>query len=349
MRVDARLATGTSLDAIAATARQAEADGYDGLWTRESAHDPFLPLAIAAEHTRTVRVGTSIAVAFARNPMNLAYLADDLTRYAGGRFALGLGSQVRPHIERRYAMPWSAPARRMAELIRAIRAIWHSWATAERLDFTGEFYRHTLMTPAFSPGPNPYGNPPILLAAVGERMTEVAGEVADGLLVHGFTTPRYLREVTIPTLARGLARGGRCRSDIEVSAPVLLATGTCEEELAAAVAAVRRQIAFYGSTPAYRPVLELHGWGDLATELHTLSRADDPGRWDRMAALVDDTVLRAFAVVAEPGAIATAVHTRMTGLADRVSFYTVTEPPPGVLTPAARALAATPDRANVTC
>jgi len=338
VKVDARLASGRPLTETARAARAGEDDGYDGLWTRESAHDPFVPLAVAAEHTRAVRVGTSIAVAFARTPMTLAYLANDLALYAHGRFVLGLGSQVRPHIERRFAMPWSAPARRMAELVRAIREIWRCWHTGDRLAFEGEFYRHTLMTPAFSPGPNPYGMPPILLAAVGERMTETAGEVADGLLVHGFTTPRYLREVTWPTLDRGLVRAGRKRADMEISAPVMLATGTTEEEMAASVTALRRQLAFYGSTPAYRPVLELHGWAELADELHRVSRTDDPRRWTTMGTLIDDTVLRTFAVVAEPERIAAEVQARMNGLADRVSFYTLTDTDTAVLADAARRL-----------
>ncbi|QKG21379.1 TIGR03617 family F420-dependent LLM class oxidoreductase [Actinomadura verrucosospora] len=335
MKVDARLPQGLPLDGVARTARACEDAGYDGLWARESAHDPFVPLGVAAEHTAALRLGTSIAVAFARNPMNLAHLGHDLAFYSRGRFALGLGSQVRAHIERRYSMPWSAPARRMAELIAAVREIWRCWASGDRLAFEGDFYRHTLMTSAFTPAPHPYGTPPILLAAVGERMTEVAGAAADGLLVHGFTTPRYLREVTLPTLGRGLAASGRDRDRIEVSAPVLLATGATEEAMAASVRAVRKQIAFYGSTPAYRPVLELHGWADLADELHGLSRAQ---RWDAMTGLVGDDVLNAFAVVAEPDGVAGAVRDRMDGLADRISFYTVADTDPEILARAARRL-----------
>ncbi|TDD92135.1 TIGR03617 family F420-dependent LLM class oxidoreductase [Actinomadura darangshiensis] len=339
MKVDARLPQGLPPAAVARAARDFEDAGYDGLWTRESSHDPFVPLGIAAEHTASLRLGTSIAVAFARSPMNLAYLGNDLAFYSGGRFALGLGSQVRAHVERRYSMPWSAPARRMAELVSAIREIWRCWETGARLSFEGDFYRHTLMTPAFTPEPHPHGPPPILLAAVGERMTEVAGEVADGLLVHGFTTPRYLREVTLPTLERGLAASGRARTAVEVSAPVLLATGATEEAMAESVHAVRKQIAFYGSTPAYRPVLERHGWGELAGELHRLSRAR---QWDAMTALVDDDVLHAFAVVAEPERTAAEVMRRMDGLADRISFYTVADTDPAVPALAARALAAGP-------
>ncbi len=191
------------------SARLAERVGYDGLWSAEISHDPFLPLVLAAEHTERIQLGTGIAVALARNPMKLATVANDLQTLSQGRFMLGLGSQIKPHIEKRFSMPWSHPAPRMRELILAIRAIWASWADGSRLAFRGEFYRHTLMTPMFDPGPNPFGNPGIFLAAVGEKMTEVAGEVADGLLAHGFTTERYLREVTIPALERGLAIGGK--------------------------------------------------------------------------------------------------------------------------------------------
>ncbi len=196
------------------TARLAERVGYDGLWSAEVTHDPFLPLVLAAEHTQRIKLGTGIAVAFARNPMSLAVLANDLQTLSKGRFMLGLGSQIKPHIEKRFSMPWSHPAPRMRELILAIRAIWASWSDGSRLAFRGEYYRHTLMTPMFDPGPNPFGAPRIFLAGVGEKMTEVAGEVADGMLAHGFTTERYLREVTLPALERGLAAGGRVRSDV---------------------------------------------------------------------------------------------------------------------------------------
>src|SRR5271166_1513727 len=205
--------------AVVDRAREAEAAGYDGLWSAETSHDPFLPLVLAAEHTERIQVGTGIAVAFARNPMTLATTANDLHTMARGRFMLGLGSKIKPHIEKRFSMPWSHPAPRMRELILAVRAIWASWAEGTRLAFRGEFYRHTLMTPMFDPGPNPYGNPPVFLAAVGTRMTEVAGEVADGLLAHAFTTERYLREVSLPALERGLAASGRTRSAVEVSLP----------------------------------------------------------------------------------------------------------------------------------
>jgi probable F420-dependent oxidoreductase len=263
--------------------------------------------------------GTGIAVAFARNPMNLAVLANDLQHLTQGRFMLGLGSQIKPHITKRFSMPWSHPAPRMREMILAIRAIWATWETGEKLDFRGEFYTHTLMTPFFVPEKNPYGNPKILLAAVGERMTEVAGEVGDGLLVHGFSTERYVREVTLPALERGAAKAGRSRADLTVSYPGFVVTGANEADMETKAQAVRQQIAFYGSTPAYRPVLELHGWGDLQTELNTLSKR---GEWVKMGELIDDEVLDTFAVVAPIDQVASRVKARFGGLIDRFSFYT---------------------------
>lgn len=310
---------------VTLAAKQAEAIGYDGIWTAETAHDPFLPLVLAAEHTEHVKLGTGIAVAFARNPMTLAVLANDLQALSHGRFMLGLGSQIKPHIERRFSMPWSHPAPRMRELILAMRAIWASWADGSRLSFRGEYYRHTLMTPMFDPGPNIYGNPTIFLAAVGQRMTEVAGEVADGVLVHAFTTERYLREVTLPALDVGLHRAGKSRSDVEVSYPGMLVTGSNEAELAAAAKAVKAQLAFYGSTPEYRPVLALHGWGDLQTELHTLSKR---GAWAEMAKLIDDDVLDTFAVVGELDEIPGKVLSRFGDVVDRFSFYAPYSLPP---------------------
>jgi probable F420-dependent oxidoreductase len=303
---------------MADAAKRAEASGYDGVWSAETSHDPFLPIAVGAAATETLEFGTGIAVAFARNPMNLAVLANDLQLLSQGRFMLGLGSQIKPHITKRFSMPWSHPAPRMRELILAIRAIWATWETGEKLDFRGEYYTHTLMTPFFVPGKNPYGNPKILLAAVGELMTEVAGEVGDGLLVHGFSTERYIREVTLPALERGAAKAGKKLSDLTVSYPGFVVTGATEADVAAASKAVREQIAFYGSTPAYRPVLELHGWGDLQSELNTLSKR---GEWVKMGELIDDDVLNAFAVVCPIGDVAAEVKARFGDVVDRFSFY----------------------------
>jgi probable F420-dependent oxidoreductase len=316
MRIDGGI--GFDPAGVIEAARLAEQVGYDGIWSAETNHDPFLPLALAAEHTERIELGTGIAVAFARNPMTLAEVANDLQTLSEGRFLLGLGSQIKPHIEKRFSMPWSRPAARMREMILAIRAIWASWSDGSRLAFRGEFYRHTLMTPMFDPGPNPFGNPRIFLAAVGERMTEVAGEVADGMLAHGFTTERYLREVTVPALERGLAVSGRTRSDVEISYPGMVVTGEDEAGFEAAARAVKTQLAFYGSTPAYLPVLELHGWGELHTELNRLSKR---GQWDAMADLIDDNVLNTFAVVGELDEIAGMVLRRFEGVVDRFNFY----------------------------
>ncbi|MEU0641474.1 LLM class F420-dependent oxidoreductase [Streptomyces umbrinus] len=324
MKVDGKLNVWRTAEVVE-EAQHHEKAGYDGLWASESKHDPFLPLLLAAEHTDRLEVGTAIAVAFARSPMQLAYTAHDLQTYSGGRFVLGLGSQIKPHIERRFAMPWSRPAARMREYVSALRAIWAAWNEGEKLDFRGDFYTHTLMSPFFSPPPAPGGAPQVFVAAVGEAMTRVAGEVADGLLAHGFTTERYLREVTLPTVETGLAKSGRTRGDFSVSHLLLTATGRTEEELARAVDGTRRQIAFYGSTPAYRGVLELHSWGELGDELNALSKSDRADKWEAMGGLVDDDVLHTFAVVAEPERVAAEIHRRYGALVDRVSFYTAYE------------------------
>jgi probable F420-dependent oxidoreductase len=277
-----------------------------------------MPMAVAAEHTEGLELGTGIAVAFARNPMNLANVADDLQRFSEGRFILGLGSQIKPHITKRFSMEWSHPAARMRELVQAMHAIWDTWQDGTKLDFRGDFYTHTLMTPFFDPGPNPHGRPKVFLAAVGELMTEVVGEVCDGLLCHAFTTEAYLREVTIPALERGAAKTGRSLDDLEISGPAFVVTGTTEEEMDAAAVGVRKQIAFYGSTPAYRGVLERHGWGELQTELNGLSKQ---GRWDEMGTLIDDDMLDTFAIVAEPEQIAPKMAERYGDVVDRISFY----------------------------
>src|SRR5436190_2076192 len=307
-----------SLGDIGPRARELEEMGYDGLLTAETGHDAFLPLALAAEHTARIELATGIAVAFARTPMVLAYTANDLQQMSNGRFILGLGSQIEPHIEKRFSMPWSHPARRMREYVLALRAIWSAWNDQTPLKFEGEFYRHTLMTPFFAPPPNPFGAPKVFLAAVGEKMTEVAGEVADGIIIHGFTTERYVKEVTMPAVERGLLASGRDRSSFQVSGPLFVVTGTTDEEIAAAATGVKQQIAFYGSTPAYRGVLELHGWGDLQTELNGLSKQ---GKWVEMGELIDDEVLHTFAVVGEPESVPTEVLRRYGDVTDRISFY----------------------------
>ncbi|NEA63294.1 TIGR03617 family F420-dependent LLM class oxidoreductase [Streptomyces sp. SID12488] len=324
MKIDGKLSVWGTAEVVE-EARHHEKAGYDGLWASESKHDPFLPLMLAAEHTERLEVGTAIAVAFARSPMQLAYTAHDLQTYAEGRFSLGLGSQIKPHIERRFDMPWSRPAARMREYVSALHAIWAAWNEGERLNFRGDFYSHTLMSPFFSPPPAPGGAPKVFVAAVGAAMTRVAGEVADGLLAHGFTTERYLREVTLPTVEAGLTASGRTRGDFSVSHLLLTATGRTEEEMIRAIDGTRAQIAFYGSTPAYRGVLELHGWGELGDELHALSTSRREDKWEAMSGLVDDEVLHTFAVVAEPDQVAGEIRRRYGSLVDRVSFYTAYE------------------------
>src|SRR3954451_2730495 len=241
MKVDGSI--GANLEKVPGEAADAEAAGYDGAWSAETSHDPFFPLLLAAQSTERLQLGTGIAVAFARNPMTLASIGNDLNWYSKGRFLLGLGSQVKAHVTKRFSMPWSHPAPRMRELILAMRAIWACWNNGSKLEFRGEFYTHTLMTPFFNPGPNPYGPPKVFLAAVGEKMTEVAGEVADGIIIHGFTTERYLREVTVPALERGMAKSGRARGDFEISFPAFIVSGTTEEEMATAIAGTKQQIA----------------------------------------------------------------------------------------------------------
>ena len=323
MKIDAWIglpeaASSQELAGIGDRARMMEQDGYSGLLSAETSHDPFLPLALAAQHTERIELMTAIAVGFARNPMVLAHTAWDLQALSQGRFLLGLGSQIQAHITKRFSMPWSRPAARMEEMIGAIRAIWEAWQTGERLNFRGEFYRHTLMTPMFSPGPIDVAPPPILISAVGPLMTRVAGRAADGLVCHAFQTAEYLRDVTMPNVHAGLAEAGRERSGFQISMPVFVVSGFREEEVAAQAARTRQQIAFYGSTPAYRGVLEHHGWGDAQTELNRLSKR---GQWVEMGNVIDDDMLGAFAIVAEPHEVPGRIAERFGGTLDRLQFY----------------------------
>jgi probable F420-dependent oxidoreductase len=314
MKIDTGALLADTLAATETAARTAEAEGFDGFSVAETRHDPFIGLTLAARTTSTIALLSEIVVAFARNPMTVAAAANDIQLISEGRFQLGLGSQVRPHIERRFSMPWSHPADRMEEFISAIRAIWECWATGGALAFRGSYYHHTLMTDFFNPGPNPHGNPGVLLAAVGERMTGVAGRVADGMLCHGFTTEAYLRERTLPALraARGSLDG------FTLCLPVFAVMGTDPEKRAAAEKGVRGQIAFYGSTPSYRPVLELHGWGDLGDRLNVLSRRQE---WAQMGDLITDDVLDAFAVSGTPAEVAAAIVARYGDVITRTSLY----------------------------
>ncbi len=314
MKVDGGIG---GFDNAADLAKLQEDQGYDGLWSAETGHDPFFPLLVAGLATERVELGTGIAVAFARSPMTTAMQANDLQLASKGRFIIGLGSQIKPHIEKRFSMPWSHPAPRMREFVLAMRAIWDNWNNGTKLAFDGEFYKHTLMTPFFSPGPNPYGPPKVFLAGVGQHMTEVAGEVCDGFLVHPFTTERYLKEVTIPALEKGFTKGGRTRTDFETSYTAFVITGN-EQEREAARTMVKGQVSFYGSTPAYRPVLELHGWGDLQTELNGLSKQ---GGWKEMAELITDDILHTFAIECDLSEVADKLVERFGGAIDRTGFY----------------------------
>ena len=316
MKVDGALTT-VHLPEVPQHARDIQALGYDGLFTFEGRSDPFLPLALAAEHTSRVDLMTAIALAFVRSPMALAYTAHDLQVQSSGRFILGLGAQIRTHVEKRYGAAYEHPLRRMHELVRALRAIWASWEGGPRLDFRGEFYRHTLSTPIFEPDPSPWGPPRIFLAAVQPRMTEAAGEVADGLIVHPLNSRRFIAERLLPAIERGRAKVEKTRDGFEVAVQVLVVTGASDEEIASNATPIRQQLAFYGSTPAYRPVLETHGWGDLQTALHALSKQ---GRWIEMGDLITDEMLDTFAIRGVPEELPGKLAARYGDLADRLSL-----------------------------
>ncbi len=307
---------------------QLEQIGYDRAFSFEAKHDPFIPLAVAGEHTSTIELGTAIAIAFARTPMTLANVAWDLQTVTGGRFVLGLGSQIRPHIEQRFSMPWSRPVARMRELVGGIRAIWESWTEGIPLSFAGDFYTHTRMIPAFDPGPNVFGPPRILTAGFGPQMTAVAGEVADGFLVHPVNSRRSLLEITLPAIAEGARRTGRDRADIEVVCVTTVVTGRNEAEYERSREAVRAQLAFYGTTPAYLSVFELHGYGGVHPELKRLAHEN---RWTEMAGLIDDEFIETIAVVGEPHEIAPKIIDRLHGISASVSLVNNRAPDPSHL------------------
>lgn len=313
--IDAGGDLSASLLNTAAHARQAEELGADGVILTETKHDSFVTLALAAEATERVELFSAITVAFSRNPMTVAVAANDIQEISAGRLILGLGSQVQPHIEKRFSMPWSHPAARMKEFVGAVQAIWASFASGDRPQFRGEFYTHTLMNPVFDPGPNPYGNPPIWLAGVGELMTEVAGEVSDGLVAHPFTTREYVEQVTLPALRRGAESAGRAVPGIAF--PVFVALGRDPGEIRDAALAVAKQIAFYGSTPSYLPVLEVHGWGAKGEQLNAAVRR---GEWAEIGRIVDEEMLRAFACVGTPEQVAAQLRARYGDIAERITF-----------------------------
>ena len=302
-----------SLASVAETARAAEALGFAALWSTETLHDPFLPGVLTFEHTQRLGFGTAVAIAFARSPANLAYTAWDLAQLSGGRFILGLGTQVKPHIERRFGMPWpESVVGKLREQIGAVRAFWKSWQTGAPLDFRGEYYKLTLMTPFFNPGRIQHPEIPIYIAGVNTGLARLAGETADGFLAHPFHTPRYLEELMLPAIGQGLAKAGRDRAAFKVSITAFVVTSPEEDLL------VRSQVAFYASTPSYRPVMDLHGWGETAEKLNALSRQS---KWGEMPALITPEMLATFAVVCDPPDLPSKLKERYQGLADRLGIY----------------------------
>jgi probable F420-dependent oxidoreductase len=306
------------LGAAAAEAARLAAIGYDGVYTLEGSWDPFLPLALASEHAPQLDIATGIAVAFPRNPMHMAYQAWDLQTFSRGRFLLGIGSQIKTHIEKRFGVPFDQPAARMREYILALKAIFACWQEGTRLDFQGQYFRHTLMTPMFNPGPNAFGPPPILLGALGPLMTEVAGEVADGLIVHPFSNLPFLTGAALPAVHRGLEKAGRGREDFTLQINAIVITGETPEARAAATESVRGLLGFYASTPAYRPPMEAVGYGELQPELNRLSKE---GRWQELGTHIDEAFLDAFTTRGEPGEIAGMLRAKYGAHADRLAIY----------------------------
>jgi len=315
MRVETGIAP--VIATAAQQARRAEELGYDGIITPETQHDPFFPLLIAAEHTQKVDVGTGVAIAFPRSPMVVANIAWDLQGYSGGRFRLGLGSQVKGHNERRFSTPWSPPAPRMREYVLALRAIWRTWATGEKLSFQGEHYHFSLMTPNFTPPPIEQPEIPVYISAVGPVMSRVAGEVCDGLRLHGFLTPKYLTDVILPNVEEGLAKSGRTLKDFDLVGGGFMAVGDTDAEVRKAKQQVATQISFYGSTRTYQGVFDVHGWGDLTSKLHEMSLQ---GQWGAMAEEISDEVLETFAAVGKPEDVADEIVKRFGDYCQTVSF-----------------------------
>ncbi len=317
MKLDAALPP-VQLSDVAAIAAAAEKMGFNCLWTTETQHDPFLPHALIAEHTSQIQMGTGIAVSFARSPATLAYTAWDLAAQSNGRFLLGLGTQVKPHIERRFGMDWPASVTgKLREQIQVMRALWKTWQTGAPLNFRGEYYKITLMSPFFNPGPLPQSEAgkgvPIYIAGVNTGLAKLAGELCDGFLVHPFHTPDYLRETLLPAIQRGAEGQGRARADVVISASVFAATSQQEREYC------RQQISFYASTPSYRPVMSIHGWDEVAEKLSTLAARGD---WAAMPALINDKILTTFvAEAATPADLAETLQQRYAGLADRLTLY----------------------------
>ncbi len=316
MKIDTLL---SGLEGAADHARHLEELGVDGAFTFEGPHDVFTPLILAAPATTSLELATNVAIAFPRNPLQLAHQAYDLQLLSRGRFTLGLGSQIRAQVEKRYGASFDRPIARMRELVGALRAIFASWQIGDPLDFRGEFSSHTLMPPMFNPGPNPFGPPPIAIGGLGPQMVGLAAEVADGVLVMPFNTARHFRQRTVPSIDQGLARAGRERSDLTVTGEIIVCCGRDDEEMETATEAGRWLLAFYASTPAYRPVLEVEGWEHLQPELNMLSKS---ARWEEMPQMIDDTMLATLAVVGSPKDVAAGVVERFGDRVDRVAFYT---------------------------
>jgi probable F420-dependent oxidoreductase len=320
MKLDASLGTeGDYLHSAGDTARSAENLGFAGLWTSETKHDAFLPLAIAANETERIELGTSVAIAFSRSPMEMAQTAWDLQDLSGGRFILGLGTQVKAHVRRRFSMPWDRPVARLREYIGALRAIWESFQGEVPLNFEGEFYRHTLMTPFFNPGPIEHPSVPIYVAGVNTGLARLAGEICDGFHVHPFHSPEYVRRTVKPAIAEGAVKESRHPEEVELATSVFVITGESGEEIGEQREKMRAQISFYASTPTYRTVLEAHGWEEVGERLGRLARNK---KWEEMPELITDEMLGAFAVEAAPQEIGPALRERYDGLIDRVSLYT---------------------------
>ena len=312
MKFDASIGFNTNLKDISAIAQAAEAIGFDAIWTSETQHDPFLPLTLVADHTSRLKFGTAIAIAFARSPMIVAHTAFDLARQSNGRFILGLGTQVKAHIERRFGMPWDAPVPRLREYIQALHAIWDTWQTGSKLNFRGEHYKLTLMTPFFAPEPVKQPHIPIYIAGVGEPLCRLAGELADGFHVHPYHTRKYLTEKILPAIEAGAHKADRAVRSIEIATQAFVALNDREVE------DQRRQISFYASTPSYRPVLELHGWGSIGDQLGALAAR---GKWDEMPKLISDELLAEFVIMGSPYELAGLLQAKYGGLLDRVGLY----------------------------
>ena len=317
MKLDAQVMT-APLKSFPETARYLEELGFDTLWTLETQHNPFFPLVLSAEHTRTIKLGTSIAVAFPRSPMVLAHIAWDLQELSGGRFILGLGTQVRGHIERRFSVPWDSPGPRLREVILAMRAIWDSWQNKSPLKFQGKFYSFTLMTPFFDPGPIRYPEIPIFVGGLNPYMCRLAGELCQGMHIHPLHTVKFIHEAIVPKIKEGADKAGRDYHDVALSTAAFVATGRDTEALNKAKEKVRTQIAFYSSTRNYFPVLEMHGWGETARALQKKSIAGD---WDGMPREITDEMLNEFAIIGTYAELADKIKKKYDGVVDRLTLY----------------------------